>query len=646
MKIIQKIKSFFIFVSVIILFFIIYFISATFFEPRAYNFFVQNFSASKSGSEDIVLIVIDDKSLAKIRWPWKRSLYGEIFNYLNNYSKTAVVGFDAIFTAKDTDEASDLKFYKDLKNLRNLVVGFALSVEPYSNTSLENYDNNFDKKFGIKVNDLRDKKQKSPYNSISVYPSEYFNSIQQVGSVITTPEADGYIRSIDQFVSYKGKLYPSLSLSMYKFLNPNAIFNVKNNSITTNMTPLKIPSYSKRKGVYNNIRFYKRLPYSEYAHKTYSAIDIIESYRLLKEGKEPIVNPSEFDSKIVFVGADAKAIAIGLNDVKKTPMNDNYPGVDIQATNLDNILHNEFITLCSTRQDVITLIVLLGATFLIIKYASLFISILSITLMSVIYLIYSAICYRFGYAVSTITPLTMQIVMMTVAYSYRFILEGRNKEKIKNAMGKYISADVMENVVKNIDDVKLGGKRAEVTILFADIRGFTSMSEKISAEEVSMILNEYFSAMEPIITKYNGVINKFIGDAVMAIFGEPVQDKNHVANAVRCADEMLKEVARLREKWLEEGKPKIEIGIGINTGEAFVGNIGSEKRLEYTVIGDVVNLASRIESYNKVYKTSLLISSSTYEKVRTFVDVIKISNVSIRGKEKNLDIYEVLRLIS
>jgi adenylate cyclase len=233
---------------------------------------------------------------------------------------------------------------------------------------------------------------------------------------------------------------------------------------------------------------------------------------------------------------------------------------------------------------------------------------------------------------------------MAMAYSYRFILEGRNKEKIKNAMGKYISENVMENVVKNIDEVKLGGKRANVTVLFADIRGFTSMSEKLTAEEVSKILNEYFARIEPIITKYNGVINKFIGDAVMAIFGEPVQDKNHAINAVKCAYEMLLEVQKLQSKWLDEGKPKIEIGVGINTGEAFVGNIGTENRLEYTVIGDMVNVASRIESFNKVYKTSFLISESTYEKVRHLADVIKISEVSIRGKAKKTNIYEVLRL--
>ena len=147
-------------------------------------------------------------------------------------------------------------------------------------------------------------------------------------------------------------------------------------------------------------------------------------------------------------------------------------------------------------------------------------------------------------------------------------------------------------------------------------------------------MNEYFTALEPIISSYNGVINKFIGDAVMAIFGEPIQDINHPQNAVKCAYEMLKKVEYLREKWLYEGKPKIEIGVGINTGEVFIGNIGTENRMEYTVIGDTVNLASRIESYNKVYKTNLLVSSSTYASIADIADVIKISEVQIRGKAK------------
>jgi len=207
-----------------------------------------------------------------------------------------------------------------------------------------------------------------------------------------------------------------------------------------------------------------------------------------------------------------------------------------------------------------------------------------------------------------------------------------------------MSQDVMKRIVQNIDNLGLGGKKAIVTVLFSDIRGFTTMSEQMSAQEVSEILNEYFTEMEPIISKYNGVINKFIGDAVMAIFGEPIQDKNHAQNAVKCAYEMLEKVQELQKKWAKEGKPKIEIGVGINTGEVFVGNIGSINRMEYTVIGDTVNLASRLESYNKIYKTRLLISPTTYEEVKGFVDVIKISEVQIRGKANKMDIYEILRV--
>ena len=321
-----------------------------------------------------------------------------------------------------------------------------------------------------------------------------------------------------------------------------------------------------------------------------------------------------------------------------------HPGVDIQALNLNNMLNNHIMKLSPLGLDVLIIALLSIFTFVIISRLSFFKSIFILAATAVGYFVIAAFCYKNNFGINVITPPAIQLITMIFAYSYRFIIEGKNKEKIKQAMGKYLSQDIMKSVVKNIDDIKLGGKRANVTVLFADIRGFTSMSEKMTAEEVSMILNEYFTEIEPIISKYNGVINKFIGDAVMAIFGEPIQDLNHPVNAVKCAYEMLKKVEELQDKWIFEGKPKIEIGIGINTGDAFVGNIGSEKRLEYTVIGDTVNLASRIESYNKVYRTNFLISSSTYSYVSGIADVIKISEVTIRGKAKKMDIYEVLRL--
>lgn len=647
MKIVKNLKSIIIIFAIFTFMLVAYVISTSFFEPKAYNFMVNNFSAVNPGSEDIVIITIDDKSLERIRWPWKRELYNNIFEYLDKYTMAKLIGFDAIIVTPDLENPeSDKKFFNEVKRVNKLVTGFTALNSPYeAKVDGKYYDKIFKDKFQIKVKDERTNKPQSYYQSLSRFPTGYFNAAHKVGSVITTPDFDGYIRSIDQFIDYKGLLYPSLSLRMYLAMHPNDTFIVKNNEIFADKSKLKIPVYSKYNGVYNNIHYYKQLPNSEYTHKTYSAIDIMDSLEQIKQGKKPLISPQVFENKIVLVGANAKAVAIGLADIKRTPVSNSFPGVDIQATNLDNILHNEFLVQTNLLEDIISILVLLTATFLVIRYFSLFASMGIIALMMVSYIAFCILCYRFNLVISVITPITLQIITMTMAYSYRFILEGRKKEKIQNAMGKYISQDVMQNVVKNIDSLKLGGKRANVTVLFADIRGFTAMSEKMSAEEVSKVLNEYFSEIEPIITKYNGVINKFIGDAVMAIFGEPIQDKNHAVNAVRCADEMLKKVNELQKKWLEEGKPKIEIGIGINTDEAFVGNIGTETRLEYTVIGDMVNLASRIESYNKVYKTNFLISSTTYDKIHNIADVIKISEVTIRGKSKKLNIYEVLRLV-
>lgn len=217
-------------------------------------------------------------------------------------------------------------------------------------------------------------------------------------------------------------------------------------------------------------------------------------------------------------------------------------------------------------------------------------------------------------------------------------------KKIENVLGKYISKDIKNKILKNSADIGLGGKRSEITVMFADIRGFTSLSETRKAEEVSQLLNEYFSELEPIITKYKGVINKFIGDAVLVVFGDPEQDKLHAKNAVKCAYELRKKVKQIKQRWIEEGKPKIDIGIGINTGEAFIGNVGTKNRFEYTVIGDTVNIASRIEDYNKIYKTNVLISENTYNKISQIVDVIKIREVSIKGKRHKINIYEVLRI--
>lgn len=635
------IKSFFLhlFLSVIVVL-----LSWIFIEPNAYNYMVKNFGAAQNGSDNIALIVIDDKSIAYQRWPWPREHYAKIMEYLNDYAKPKIVGFDSIITTPDKDNPlSDEKFFKTVSRMNNLVVGFSPLQQPYENENEAKYDEKFNQKFKTNIAFKFEPYTAQRYKSISKFPPEYFNAVKTTGSVNVSQNQNGYLTYMDQIVTVNGKPYPSLGLRMYMKINDIEEISLYKNKIFINKTNLEIPSLYNYRGVQTLLSFY-RVKENGYTHKKYSAIDIMNSVDLIKEGKKPIIDPSEFKDKVVFIGGNAKAAALGLEDAIPTPMLQKHPGVDVQATNLDNLMNNKFPKTITMSQNLLILFLMTIFTLIIINRFSYFVSLGLLILLAAAYFVFGIIAFRHGYVLHILTPLAIQLLTTIFGYSYRFLQEGKNKEKIKQAMGKYLSQDIMKNVVQNIDDIKLGGKRANVTVLFADIRGFTSMSEKMTAEEVSVILNEYFTEIEPIITKYNGVINKFIGDAVMAIFGEPVQDINHPQNAVKCAYEMLKTVERLQDKWLFEGKPKIEIGVGINTGEAFVGNIGSEKRLEYTVIGDTVNLASRIESYNKVYRTNFLISSSTYSYVSSIADVIKISEVQIRGKAKKMDIYEVLRL--
>ena len=625
---------------------IISFVSIHFWENPIYDLMINTTLKAKEQS-NVSLIMIDDKSTNTYRLPWSRALYGEIFEYLSKYTNAKVIVFDSLIMSNDKQypKADDDYFFNTIAKIPNYVGGFMALTQEYGNSITGNeYDINFANKFLARISDLRggENRYSGKYKSLTIFPTQYFKSISNTGSVnFSLDPVDGVARSANDLIYYKNKLYPSLALKSYMLTKNIDSIKVSDKYITADTSELRVPIYIDNGNITHNIKFYKQIyNNSTYSHKCNSAIDIINSKRQIEAGKKPQISPSEFEDKIVIVGANS----LSVEDVLETPISIKQPGADVQATIIDNFLNNEYIKLFTTAQNFIIILSISIIAIYVILNLSFIVSLITLLIIAITYIILCVFAFSNNIAPLVITPLAVQLSTMIFGYSYRFILEGKNKEKIKNAMGKYLSQDIMKNVVQNIDDIKLGGKKANVTVLFSDIRGFTSMSEKMTAEEVSMILNEYFSEMEPIITKYNGVINKFIGDAVMAIFGEPIQDINHPQNAVKCAVEMLKKVEQLREKWLFEGKPKIEIGIGINTGEAFVGNIGSEKRLEYTVIGDTVNLASRIEGYNKVYKTNLLISSSTYSQVSDIVDVIKIADVTIRGKSKKMDIYEVMRL--
>jgi adenylate cyclase len=218
----------------------------------------------------------------------------------------------------------------------------------------------------------------------------------------------------------------------------------------------------------------------------------------------------------------------------------------------------------------------------------------------------------------------------------------REKEVIKGAFSKYVTKSVVDRILQHQDGLKLGGEKKEVTVFFSDIRGFTPMSEVLSAEEVVHLLNEYFTAMTTIIFKYEGTLDKFMGDAIMAVYGAPIDMADHAERAVLAAIEMSEKMKELQAKWKLEGKREVNIGIGINTGEVVVGNIGSNERMEYTAIGDNVNLTQRLESVAE--KGQILISAATYEKVKHKVNATVLDPIKVKGKVEKVLAYSVVGL--
>jgi len=614
-----------------------------FVEPKASNFLTK--LSTQKANEDVVMVMIDQKSIDKIRWPWKRKLYANIVEYLNEYGQAKVIAYDSLISSPDSDfPDSDEYFYKTIAKYDNFIGAFNTDFLIPASGALDkdSFDILTEKsavnvKYNVNIS-------ASPLTNILKIRPQYVKSANTFGSVATPHDTDTYIRASFPIIRIGQNSYPMLAFAAYmKAKNLNSfVITDKYLCSDDNCRTLKARIQNTIVGPRLDIKWYT--PIDEFTtHKTYSAIDILASYDAIKEGKKPLINPEVFKNKIVVVGAAAKVKS--LEDIKNTPViNNTHAGADIQATVISNLLENDFRHTISFAQKVLiaSTIVILSAW--IIAVFGLSSALISLGMFILLYLITAITLFFNGTTIQILTPVVLIILTISAGFTFRFLIEGHKKEQIQNAMGLYISKDIMKNVVKNLDNLQRGGKRANITVLFADIRGFTSISEQLSAEEVTTILNEYFSAVEPVIRKHNGVLNKFIGDAVLAIFGEPIQDKNHATNAVLCANEMHEKMSKLQQKWDLEGKPHIEIGIAINTGEAFVGNIGSPERIEYTVIGDTVNTASRIESYNKVYKTRFLISESTYEKVNRICDVIKIREVSIRGKARKINIYEVLRV--
>jgi len=352
-------------------------------------------------------------------------------------------------------------------------------------------------------------------------------------------------------------------------------------------------------------------------------------------------NLPDFEGKIVLIGYTAS----GVDDTFMVPISDNaMAGVEIHANLVQSILLKDFI---NYQDDITTLgIIFLFAilTGLLIYRFKIIIATIIISLVFLAYFLLSLLLIfdNFGIIMNILFPLfSVSLVYISlVAIYYR--TEEKTRKWITSVFGKYVSPVVIDTLIKNPNMINLGGEKRNITIFFSDIRGFTSISERIEPEELVHLLNEYLTEMTSIIIKDQGLVDKYMGDAIMAFWGAPLDLPEHAKIACSSSIEMVEKLNELKKKWIEEGIPSFDIGIGLNSGNAIVGNMGSTTRFDYTAMGDNVNLASRMEGLNKLYGTNIIITEKTYKIVKNDFEIRKLDAVKVKGKKKPILIYELL----
>ncbi|HLD49555.1 MAG TPA: adenylate/guanylate cyclase domain-containing protein, partial [archaeon] len=338
-------------------------------------------------------------------------------------------------------------------------------------------------------------------------------------------------------------------------------------------------------------------------------------------------NESFFDGKIIFVGATAK----DLHDELATPIGI-LPGVNVHASAFQTMLFGKGLAKQDMASTILIMLLVSLLVWALMHKTKMIYSAVIVVVLAILYMIIAAVLFDAGIILNVLNALAMLFLAYIANVAVFYSTEKKQKKHITNIFGKYVSKEVVDEILK-MEKIELKGEKKEITILFSDIRGFTSLSEKLKPEQIVELLNTYLTAMTDIILEKKGVVDKYIGDAIMAFWGAPIEEKSHAALAC--------EAALAMKKKLDEMKLEIKIGIGINTGEAVVGNMGSAKRINYTVIGDSVNIASRFEGLNKEYGTTIIIGEETAKQAKGFA-FRELDLIKVKGKEKPVRIYELL----
>lgn len=637
------------------------------FEKKTLDYRFRFLTDPNEARKDIVIVDIDEESINQMetlygRWPWTRQVHSKLIKYLK---EAKAIVFDVLFTEKsmpvvrkedvknaiikieeimqqDLPQKSDkLKeiinsFYQDYDALlaeSASISGNVYLANIFQSKEEEEIDYEYPDRFAANIKFTPLLNTITRFDGITLPLSLLCNAVKGVGHINMIPDDDGTVRRAYTLINFNNKFYPSLSLRVaMDLLNVRNIEVIPGDGIYLDKK-LKIP-INKDGTMFINylggIRTYKYYPYYL----------LFASQYLIEEGSQPIIDPKVFKDKIVLIGSTAA----GLMDLRVNPFSSVYPGVEICANIIDNILSNSFLYIPHFYINLLVMLFLsLIIGLLIPKLTPVGGAIFALEIL-ILYLLVSIHLFAsnriwleiFRPGVNIITSYLFILI-------YRYIIVEKERKRTKEAFQHFVNARVVEEILKDPEKLKLWGEEKELTVLFADIRGFTTLAESLPPKEVVSLLNEYLQRMTQVVFKYDGTLDKYVGDEIMAFYGAPLDGQtDHAERACRTAINMMEELHRLNEDRIKNHKPTFNIGIGINTGKMVVGNIGSDLKKDYTIIGDNVNLGARLEGVNKKFKTNIIISEFTYQKVKDKVNVRELGYETVKGKQKSVKIYELL----
>jgi len=603
-------------------------------EARTWDWRVNMLAKPAKATEKIRLILLDQNSLdwAKdengLSWPWPREVYSAIIQFCRRTGVRSLA-FDVLFTEPSRYGVTDDRALASaIRDFQRFVGAVFLSWTAGSEQAWPDYV----PAPAIRIQGLGawlEQTGQEPFSRASFPVAEISGASGGLGNVNLNPDLDTVYRRAALFQVFDGQVLPSLALASYLVVQPGTPLKMDPGRFTVGERQIPVDAAGK---VILNFRG------PSGTHKAYSAASVIQSELRFQGGEKPVIkNLEEFKDAYVFFGFSAP----GLFDLRPTPVSGVYPGVEIYATMLDNLLANDFIRPVPTAWVIgLTLSMALLAGMATSRASGISRSVVVYLLFIGAPVILCFIAYRMGFWLPLVVQEAGVAATLFSAGLIYYTTEGRQKMFIKNAFKQYLSPEVIEQLIAHPERLKLGGERRMLSIFFSDLEGFTGISERLEAEALTKLLNVYLSAMTDIIHEEGGTVDKYEGDAIIAFWNAPLEQPDHAARCVRAALRCQAALGRMRPEFRKSLGKDLNMRIGINTGYAVVGNMGSSNRFDYTMIGDAVNLAARLEGINKQFGTYTMISQTTMEQMAGAFPVREISRVAVVGRREPVVVYE------